>query len=79
MTILPLALSEELGFPVAHSSSDGLLHEMFGQDCDLFVRFFESEERYYAEVGTTDTYRRLTGQDSRTLSQWVAENRHAFV
>ena len=76
---IALALSEELGFPVAHSSSDGLLHEMFGQDCDLFVRFFESEERYYAEVGTTYTYRRLTGQDSRTLSQWVAENRHACV
>jgi uncharacterized protein YbjT (DUF2867 family) len=72
-------LSKELGFPVSHSDHKELLKQMFGDNCDLFVRYFESEERYYAGVQPTDTLHQLTGRQPRSLAQWVSENRSSFL
>jgi NAD(P)H dehydrogenase (quinone) len=72
-------LSKVLGFPVSYSDSNELLEEMFGEDSDLFVRYFESEERYYAGVLPTDTFRQLTGRQPRSLAQWISENRSFFM
>jgi uncharacterized protein YbjT (DUF2867 family) len=72
-------LSSVLGSPVSHSDSSELLEEMFGDNCDLFVRYFESEERYYAGVQPTDTLHQLTGRQPRSLAQWVSENRSSFL
>ncbi|WP_339674093.1 NAD(P)H-binding protein [Dasania marina] len=72
-------LSDVLKVDIEHDDSNAMLDEMFGEDRGLFVGFFESERRYYDGLEPSTTFKELTGESPKSLTQWAEESKAELI
>ena len=71
-------LTHELGISIEYSDDAALLKEMFGDEYELSINYFEFERDYYANVQATDIVERFLGRQPYPMRQWIHENAGRF-
>ena len=71
-------LTSELGISIEYSDDEALLREMFGEDYDLSMKYFECERDYYAAVQATNAVEQFTGRQPYSMRKWISDNAGRF-
>ncbi len=71
-------LTRELGISIEYSDDEALLREMFGEDYDLSMKYFECERDYYAAVRATNAVEQFTGRQPYSMRKWIRDNAGRF-
>ena len=71
-------LTSELGISIEYSDDEALLREMFGEDYDLSMKYFECERDYYANVQATNVVEQFSGRQPYPMRKWIRDNAGRF-
>ena len=71
-------LTDELGISIEYSDNEALLRELFGEGYGLYMKYFEYERDYYANVRANDTIEQFLGRQPYCMRKWMRENTGRF-